>query len=143
MKRLIIYNILALILLALCPLTTNAQEVVKGDVNADGKINAADVVELNAYLMGKPSLRFHDLQADVNSDATIDEEDLKTLTQLILKVEGGVATPNTLCLTTNADQWTDQTSFADIVSKDGAISAFVNGNGETVFLLYDFINYTT
>ena len=68
MKRLIIYNILALILLALCPLTTNAQEVVKGDVNADGKINAADVVELNAYLVGKQSLRFHDSQADVNSD---------------------------------------------------------------------------
>jgi len=143
MKRLIIYNILALILLALCPLTANAQEIIKGDVNADGKINAADIVELNAYLMGKPSLRFHDSQADVNSDGTIDEADLKALTQLMMKVEGGVATPNSLCISADANQWTEQTSFADIVSKDGAISAFVNGNGETVFLLYDFINYTT
>ena len=142
MKRLLIYN-LALILVALCPLTTNAQDVVKGDVNGDGKINAADIVELNAYLMGKPSVRFHDVQADANSDGTIDEADLKTLTQLMMKVEGGVATPNTLCISADANQWTDQTSFVDVISKDGAISAFTNEKGETVFLVYDFINYTT
>lgn len=143
MRRLLTYNILALILLALCPLTTNAQEVVKGDVNADEKINAADIVELNAYLMGKPSLRFHDLQADVNSDGSIDEADLKALSQLMMKAEGKVATPNSLCISADANQWTNETSFTDVVSKDGAISAFVNEKGETVFLLYDFINYTT
>ena len=42
-----------------------------GDVNGDGKINVADVVEIVNYLQGHPSDQFNLDEADVNYDAHI------------------------------------------------------------------------
>ena len=55
-----------------------------GDINNDGHINAADVVELVNYLQGKASNYFNALEADVNDDGMVDEKDLESLVNIII-----------------------------------------------------------
>ena len=68
-------TILSLILLCLLPLATNAQSNMKGDANADGVINATDVVEIISYIHGKPSPTFNKDNADLNKDGIVDERE--------------------------------------------------------------------
>ena len=143
MKRLLIYNIIAIILMALCPFTTSAQTSLVGDVNADGKINAADLVELINRVNGKPSSHFSLENADMNQDSSIDQLDVKELAQKILHHEASELIPNYICRTTEAEEWTSQLPFMDAIWKDGAISAFTNEKGATVFLICDFSNFAT
>jgi hypothetical protein len=77
-------TILSLVLLCLLPLATNAQSNMKGDANADGVINATDVVEIISYIHGKPSPTFNKDNADLNKDGIVDERDVEELAKLIL-----------------------------------------------------------
>jgi len=55
-----------------------------GDLNNDGHIDVADVVELVNYLQGKASNYFNTLEADVNDDGFVDENDLECLVNAII-----------------------------------------------------------
>ena len=55
-----------------------------GDVNGDGKINVADIMEIINYLNGNPSENFNTTEADVNNDGTVDENDIRELKDALL-----------------------------------------------------------
>ena len=55
-----------------------------GDVNGDGKINIADIVELVNYLDGHPSEKFKTTEADVNFDGNITWADVDDLADIIM-----------------------------------------------------------
>ena len=54
-----------------------------GDINNDGHINAADVVELVNYLQGKSSNYFNALEADVNDDGEVNVLDIFAIINII------------------------------------------------------------
>jgi len=75
------------VLLLLTGMFVNAQDIIKkGDVNGDGVVNVADVVEVVNSMLGKASERFNSLAADVNGDGNVDEQDLQGI--VIPIVEG-------------------------------------------------------
>ena len=57
-----------------------------GDVNGDGLVNAADVVEVANAIMGKPSDCIQAEKADVNGDGVVNTADIVKITSLILSV---------------------------------------------------------
>jgi hypothetical protein len=64
---------------------TVVQIVITGDTNGDGRITAADVARVNAYLQKKVSPSAEELfAADVNSDGLVDESDRLYLSEAIL-----------------------------------------------------------
>lgn len=69
-------KLLTLLTICLLPLALLAGS---GDVNGDGKINVADIVELVRYLNGNPSGKFIYAEADVNNDGMVNETDAETL----------------------------------------------------------------
>lgn len=58
---------------------------VKGDVNGDGSVTAADIVETSKYLMGKASSGFNKTNADVNGDGSITIADIIAMAKLLLE----------------------------------------------------------
>ena len=58
-----------------------------GDVNGDGRIDVADIVELVNYLKGNSSEKFNIDEADVNNDGTIDNDDVEVLGGKVIKRE--------------------------------------------------------
>jgi M6 family metalloprotease-like protein len=54
-----------------------------GDVNGDGLVNAADVVEVVNAIMGKPSDGIQTEKADVNGDGVVNTADIVKITSLI------------------------------------------------------------
>ena len=48
---------------------------ILGDVNGDGLINVADVVEITNYMKGSPTAMFNFERADTNSDGKVDATD--------------------------------------------------------------------
>lgn len=54
-----------------------------GDVNGDGKINVADIVEIINYLNGHPSENFNAYEADTNNNGHVDEGDVRVLSYII------------------------------------------------------------
>ena len=58
--------------------------VIKGDLNYDGNINAADIIYLRRYLIGVYTFDDYQLKAsDVNDDGLIDIEDVTHLRRAI------------------------------------------------------------
>ena len=55
-----------------------------GDVNGDWKINVADITEVVAYILGRPSSSFILGNADVTGDGEITVEDVTALVNIIL-----------------------------------------------------------
>ena len=55
-----------------------------GDVNLDGKINMADVVDLVDFIIGGAPEGFDKLTADVNQDGFINVTDVVDLVDIIL-----------------------------------------------------------
>lgn len=55
-----------------------------GDINSDGKVNIADVVELVNAMKLKPSARFNLLNADVNNDNNINNDDIAAIVNMII-----------------------------------------------------------
>ena len=60
-------------------------EVLKGDVNNDGKVTLADYIVLHKYLEGNKSFNINEKNADVNGDGQIGNADLFALRKLLLK----------------------------------------------------------
>jgi len=143
MKRLFIYNMycFVLTLFALYPVTTNAQNIMRGDVNADGKINAADLVELINYTNGKASSQFHIEYADMNKDDNVDRSDVRDLAQLITVMETDPIEGKAICCVTEAKDWAEDVPSAATIAKECAIIGLTNEKNESVFLLFDFVNY--
>ena len=56
----------------------------KGDSNADGEINVADVVAIVNYILGKPSANFVLTAADVNEDGEVNVADIVKIVSIIL-----------------------------------------------------------
>ena len=61
-----------------------APEVIRGDVNGDGKIDMSDVTYLVQYILGNPAEDFNADAADVNGDDAIGMPDVMFLVQYIL-----------------------------------------------------------
>ena len=57
---------------------------IQGDANGDGVVNIADVVEMVNAMNLKPSTRFNLLNADVNGDKKITQEDIDKVVNIIL-----------------------------------------------------------
>ena len=55
-----------------------------GDANGDGKVNAADIVEVVNYLKGSPSARFNEKNADANDTGAVTVEDVEAIVGIIL-----------------------------------------------------------
>ena len=56
-------------------------EDIKGDINSDGKVDSADVNEIEKYIMGNPSPYFDLKIADVNDDGVVNVADIVCITK--------------------------------------------------------------
>lgn len=74
-------KLFALFLASLLPISLLAGS---GDVNGDGKVNVADIVEIINYLKGNPSEDFNLDEADLNNDGIVDENDIRELKDALL-----------------------------------------------------------
>ena len=54
-----------------------------GDVNGDGKVNVADIVELLNHLNGNPTKNFNASEADANNDGVIDKNDVVAIADIV------------------------------------------------------------
>ena len=61
-------------------------EVIPGDANGDGKVDAADIVDIVNYMMGKPTStgKFYERVADVNGDNCVNIADIVTIANIIM-----------------------------------------------------------
>lgn len=57
---------------------------LKGDANADGVVDVADVVAIANYVLDRPASNFNNGAADVNGDGSIDVVDATTVIDIIL-----------------------------------------------------------
>lgn len=74
------------VVLLLFGMFVSGQNVIRmGDVNGDGVVNIADIVEVVNSILGKPSEGFNAKAADVNGDGIVDEQDLQGIVVPILE----------------------------------------------------------
>ena len=139
MKKHII-NILSLIFLSLLPLTANAQSNLKGDVNGDGIINAADLVEMIGAINGKESSTFNMENADMNKDGIVDKSDVEELAKLIMTSKSNRIEGNYIFSNPDNKDWGDEANLVTM-SKDGATITIVNDKGENAVLMLDFASH--
>lgn len=62
-------------------------KLAMGDVNGDGVVNAADIVELVNALNGEPSSAYHAAAADVNGDGEVTADDVDGIVDIIMNKE--------------------------------------------------------
>ena len=74
-------KVISFFMLCLAPIALLAGS---GDVNGDGLLNAADIVEIANYLNGTPSDNFNETEADVSGNGSVDETDIKIIKQVIM-----------------------------------------------------------
>jgi Dockerin type I domain len=102
-----------------------------GDLNGDGKVDAADVTILEEYLKGSRLLVDQEVsQADVNQDGKVDSKDLAALRQQL----GLVASDSSVPVQTNQRNQRgnrDQSASTE-ASKEGKTSTFQLGISEAV-----------
>ncbi len=61
----------------------NYEEVIVGDVNGDGAVNAADLVRLSRIVINDEDLSYNALETDIETDGKINQKDLKALRQML------------------------------------------------------------
>lgn len=59
-------------------------EIISGDANGDGAVDAVDVVSIINYILGKPSSSFNEKNADVNEDGQILIDDAVETVNIIM-----------------------------------------------------------
>lgn len=62
----------------------NPYDIGRGDVNGDGAINTADIVEVINYIMGNQSDSFDFTAADANGDGKVNEADIDVIVDMIM-----------------------------------------------------------
>lgn len=62
----------------------NKEDVIKGDVNGDAKVNIVDLTALISHLNGNTPTNFNEDAADVNSTGSISVADIEALRKLVL-----------------------------------------------------------
>lgn len=60
---------------------------IKGDINADGKLNGADLTALSDFILGTENIELNTDSADMNGDGVLDVYDLTLMRQSIVKTE--------------------------------------------------------
>ena len=60
---------------------------IKGDINADGKLNGADLTALSDFILGAENIELNTDSADMNGDGVLDVYDLTLMRQSIVKTE--------------------------------------------------------
>ena len=64
----------------------DSTEIIKGDVNADGSFNIADVVAMQNWLLGRKNMKSFDRKAaDMLSDDILDAFDLSLMRSMLIK----------------------------------------------------------
>ena len=86
----------------------------KGDANSDGTVNAADIVEVVNYIMGKSSASFDEFAADVNGDDVINAADIVKIVNIIMSFD---------------DNEDDDDSNGDIISEGDYLSIHLDRAG--------------
>lgn len=61
---------------------------VPGDVNGDGKVDEADIAEIENYIMGKTSDTFNNVAADMNNDGIINAADIVLIVNAVKAGKG-------------------------------------------------------
>lgn len=126
------------LVILLMPLFAFGQEnVFKGDANGDGVINAADIVEVTAYIMGSQSAQFNLMNADANGDGTIDNADIKAIANLIMKAYIDKEDVKIVFYYLDESSSFDVPFFASIM-ENNAMIGFKNGTSNPVLLSYNF-----
>lgn len=70
--------------------------VIKGDVNGDTKVNVSDIVEIVNYILGKPSERFNMIAADVSEDNTVNVTDIVRIVNMIMSTNNTSNVPRAI-----------------------------------------------
>ena len=60
------------------------EEIIPGDANGDGVVNAADIVEVVNYIMNHPSEKYNDKAADANGDGVVNAADIVAIVNIIM-----------------------------------------------------------
>ena len=58
---------------------------LKGDVNGDNIVNAADIVEVINYIMGNPSEKFNIIAAEMNGDGVVNIADIVQIVNIVFE----------------------------------------------------------
>lgn len=67
-------------------LTIQAQDLIPGDANCDGKVDATDIVDIVNFLMGKQTStgKFSEEAADVNGEGAVNAADIVKIVSIIM-----------------------------------------------------------
>ena len=67
-------------------LTIQAQDLIPGDANCDGKVDATDIVDIVNFLMGKQTStgKFSEETADVNGEGAVNAADIVKIVSIIM-----------------------------------------------------------
>lgn len=61
--------------------------IIRGDANDDGSVNAADIVEVVNYIMDSPSTAFDYASADANADSVVNAADIVHIVNTIMSAK--------------------------------------------------------
>lgn len=67
------------------PMVIAVTQIIPGDVNNDGQINAADLSAVINKILKRPNVTFNEAAADMNGDGVINAADLSAIINIILK----------------------------------------------------------
>lgn len=84
MKKNFLTMLLSLFCLSMAGQNNQATQTLLGDANGDGVVNVADIVEINNYILDKPSSRFNSINADTNLDGYVTDDDNLYIQDIIL-----------------------------------------------------------
>ena len=111
MKKLVLLLMLASLSIGMRANEYQADEHVstgiKGDANNDGLINEADITEIENYIMGNPSEKFDEYNADASRNGVVDVADIVEIIEIFKEREALMD----LYRSTNGDNWTNNTNW--------------------------------
>lgn len=91
----IVAIISTLIILSTMAIASVSAQVLYGDANADGRVDAKDVLVLRKYLSKIPVDKIDEVNADVNFDGRLDAKDVLLLRKYLSKWFSSFGEPST------------------------------------------------